>query len=79
MDLLQRSLRNNGLFSQKKIKSDLDLIFSDVLRTDDQNKKRKLRLLKINLLRTLDKKPVVKFKTKKIFEEFENFLNNFEK
>lgn len=79
MDLLRRSLKNDNFLTKKNIKSELGLIFSNVLKEDNKNNKRKLNLLKLNLLKNLDKKPTIRFKTKKIFEEFENFLNRFEK
>ncbi len=90
MDLLQQSSKNKNIFrfpssknknslTEKRIKSQLGFIFSDILKDENKSKRRKLNMVRRNILLGLEGKPLVKFKTKRIFEEFEIFLNRFEK
>jgi len=65
--------------TEKTIRSELGLIFSDILKNDEKKSKRQLNMIRMNILRQLEGKPVVKFKTKRIFNEFSSFLNEFEK
>lgn len=76
MSLLQPFSKNK---TEKQIKSELGLIFGDILIKDGQSKRRRLNLIRLNMLGALDDKRMVRSKTKKIFEEFQIFLNRFEK
>ncbi len=80
MDLLpQFSKSKQNELTEKKIKLELGLIFSGILKNGDKKSKRQLNMIRINMLRQLEGKPVVRFKTKRIFNEFSSFLDEFEK
>ncbi len=80
MDLLPLFSKSKGdILTQRKVKSELGLIFSDILRNNSKESKRQLNIVRINILRQLEAKPVVKLKTKRILKEFNSFLNEFEK
>ena len=68
-------LTMRNFYTRKRIKSELGLIFSSILRDDSKASKRQLQTFKMNILRQLEAKPIVKLKTKRILNEFECFLN----
>lgn len=67
------------MFTEKKIKLELGLIFSDILKNHNKKSKRQLNMVRMNMLRQLEGKSAVMFKTKRIFNEFSSFLDKFEK
>jgi len=81
MSLQPRSLKNRTLkLSEKNLKIDLAEMFSVVLKKEMKNNS--FHLAKINFNRTLEfnrVQPRVKNKTRKILNEFEEFLKVFEK
>ncbi len=69
----------NNILTEKKIKSELGLIFSGILKDNNKESRRQFNVIRMNILRQLETKPVVKRKTKRILKEFNSFLNEFEK
>lgn len=66
--------------TKQEINLELGLFFSDFLRKNGKDRRKKqLNILEHNLLRKLDNKPAVKFRTKRIFNGFRSFLDEFEK
>lgn len=66
--------------TKQEINSELGLFFSDFLKKSGKDKrKRQLNILENNLLRKLEGKPAVRFRTKRIFIGFRSFLDEFEK
>lgn len=78
MLLLLEPLKSKNAKTEKRIRAELGLIFSELLKDDNKKRKRRFNFVKINLLRSLKDKPAVKFRTKRVFNKFEDFLNVFE-
>lgn len=78
LSLLRQSSRNRVL-TEKEVKLELGSFFSDILKEDTKRRKRKFNMVRQNILLGLREKPSIRFKTKKIFEGFETFLDKFEK
>lgn len=80
MQLLPPYLKSRKrTLTKQEINIELGLIFSGILRSDTKKSKRQLITLETNMLRRLEDKPVVKFRTKRIFIGFRSFLDEFEK
>lgn len=80
MELLpqfSKSKRKN--LTKNQIRSELGLVFSGILKDDTKKSKRQLIVLEFNILKGLEDKPDVKIRTKKIFNGFRSFLDEFEK
>ncbi len=79
MELLPQFSRSKRNLTKNEMRSELGFVFSGILQDNKKKRKRKLVTLEFNILSRLDDKPLVRVRTKKIFNGFRAFLDEFEK